>query len=117
MDLSQVMQCFAKCGYQIQHETKKAVGFKTPKQRRVAYLRKDSGLPARVRIVVDPDFSAEGLFGLDGASCPRNALQHGANMHMLPRRRNKGATDISFGRAIDVMTLDGLDRVLAAYDV
>lgn len=117
MELKHITECFNDLGYQVQHETKKVVGYKAPKTRRVAYLRKDSGLPAHARIVIDPDCNPDSIFALDGIKRPKTQYQHGSNMGMLPKRRNKGENDIPYGIAVNAITLDGLARALRTYDV
>lgn len=115
MEKTQAVKVFVDNGYHISRETQKVVEFVAPTSGRVVYLRLDSGLPNHVRVVVDPAFEADALFGLDGISRPRISSQCGTNMNRFPKKLNKGAKQIHYGTPIDATTLGSLDRLLAAY--
>jgi hypothetical protein len=116
MEIQQVVARFRSLGFQMLHETRKVSAYCAPGSGLVVYLRKDSGLPGRARVVLNPTFDAERVFELDGVGRPRITRQHGANMRLFPKRRNKGDGDIHYGTPVDLLTLDGLDRALSAYD-
>src|SRR5262245_2085798 len=116
MDILQVKNCFKANGYQLHHELVKVVEYSSPKQKRWVYLRKDSGLPDHIRIVIEPSFNAEAINGIPDVRRPKNALQHGSNMRRMPMRQNRGKDPIHYGIPLDLLTLDSLERVLRTYD-
>ena len=115
MEKQQVVEVFSKTGYTALEETEKAIGFIASHSRRVVYLRLDSGLPSRVRVVVEPDYDTSLLGGIQGVARPRLGIQHGSNMRRFPKRLNRGEKEIHYGTPMDADTLGGLESLLNQY--
>lgn len=91
--------------------TAKVMEYATAGGRHILYLRKDIGLPGYVRVVVHPNLDIAPFTALPGVALnsPKE-FQHGSNMTAFPKRRNEGADEIHYGRALNITSVEALER-------
>jgi hypothetical protein len=102
MTLEQIKQVLAAQGYRATHETKRALEYQAGRDGQYIYLRPDSGLPNRVRVVVHPKNNVAGLAALPGINWMSSGNYfHGSNMLQFPKRMHKGKNPISYGHQFE----------------
>ena len=98
-------------GLERTRSTKKLVEFRSPGTDRFLYFRSEIGLPGYIRVVIHPTEPYEDLTALAGVevNSPKE-YQHGSNMTVFPKRKNKGVDEIHYGRALNIDSLCALER-------
>lgn len=98
------------------HSTKKALEYRSPHNGKFLYLRTDVGIPAYARIVVHPAEVVSTLIAIAGVELNSpNELQHGSNLGRFPTRKNRGKTDIHYGRALNISSASALAAFAVAF--
>lgn len=112
----EVQDVLESSGLQKVRQTKKVAEYRSPASGQVLYFRHEIGLPEYVRVVIHPGLPHGRLTAIEGVAVNEpKEFQHGSNMTAFPKRKNQGADEIHYGRALNVSSLEALQRLAVAF--
>ena len=116
MILEDVTQVFRMAGFQQTHATKKVSEFTPSKSCGLIYLRKETGLPQAIRIVVAPDTKSAAFDHLEGVALSNpGSFLHSSNMRSFPKRMHTGENSIPHGIQFTINSLTSLKEFLVIF--
>lgn len=113
-----VRVAFSDQGYVRTHETAKLDEYQAPTTGQYLYIyKKPEGLKFPLQVIIHPDLRFEPFLDLPGVTCQKpDQFRHGSNMRQFPKRKNRGANEIEYGRALEIDSKEALERFLQFFD-
>jgi predicted ATPase len=117
IDIQSIREIFSAQRYALTRDTVKLDEYKAPTTGQFLYLYKDRDLSSSVQIVIHPGLDIEPYLAVPGVLCPNPAeFRHGSNMREFPKRKHRGENEISYGRPLEINSLQALRRFLEVFD-
>ncbi|SBT08734.1 conserved hypothetical protein [Candidatus Accumulibacter aalborgensis] len=114
MNLETTRTIFTGRNYVRTRETAKLDEYQAPTSRQFLYLNKER---TSIRVVIHPDLCLEPFLALAGVSCKaREKFYHHINLRHFPSRQHGGSTEIRYGSALEIDSLESLACFLQLFD-
>lgn len=117
MDVGSIREVFTAQSYVRTRETAKLDEYQAPATGQYLYVYKERDLSSSIPVVIHPSLNYESYLALPGVACPKpDQFRHGSNMREFPKRKHRGESEIPYGRALDIESLEALTRFLQFFD-
>lgn len=117
IDVSMIREVFKALGYSVTRCTAKLDEYQAPISGEYVYVYKDRDLTSSIQLIIHPHLKLDSYLLLPGVACPNpNGFRHGSNMRQFPKRKHRGESDIPYGRALEIASLEALANFLQFFD-
>ena len=113
-DIEYLQKKLQDMGLHLHHKTKKLTEFQSL-DGKFFYLLNLRSTPNKIVIMVHPECNPDHLRNLHGVTHVSTQHSFFANMPKFPKRRNKGATETTYGWQVHVNSLSDMPRFLEAF--
>ncbi|WP_412481109.1 DUF3696 domain-containing protein [Azonexus sp. IMCC34839] len=117
MTIKSIREVFSAQRYTRTRDTVKLDEYQAPTTGQFLYMYKERDFSSSVQVVIHPALKLEPYLALPGIICPKpDQFRHGSNMREFPKRKNRGESEVPYGRALEVNSLEALARFLQIFD-